>query len=186
MLAGPSRTLSVECRWRTGAWTSDRMVMRWPRFLIVVQAVIMYATTGWQKLSHHWVPGGDLGALWYIQQQPTWQLRDMRWMAPLFPLTQLGTLLTWLWEVTAPVWLLAWLAHAEPLSDGRVWALLRRVRARDVYLALGVIFHALIAVTMEIGPFTWASLALYPAFIHPYEWAAIARRFGRPAVTASS
>lgn len=179
VLAGPSRTLSVECRVATGAWTSDRTVMRWPRFLIVVQAVIMYGTTGWQKLSDHWVPGGDLGALWYIEQQPTWQIRDMRWMAPLFPLTQVGTLVTWLWEVSAPVWLWAWLAELDPAHPGRIRAWLRRVHARDVYLVLGVVFHSLVAVTMQIGPFSWASLALYPAFVHPHEWRALAARWRR-------
>ena len=173
VLAGPSRTLSVECRTSTGAWTSERTVMRWPRFLIVVQAVVMYGTTGWQKLSDHWVPGGDLGALWYIEQQPTWQLHDMRWLAPLYPLTQAATLLTWLWEVTAPVWLMAWLAEADPTSVGWFARWLRRLRARDVYLVLGVVFHSLVAVTMQIGPFSWASMALYPAFIHPQEWARI-------------
>lgn len=176
VLAGPSRTLSVECRRATGAWTSDRLVMRWPRFLVVVQAVVMYATTGWQKLSDHWVPGGDLGALWYIEQQPTWQIHDMRWLAPLYPVTQLATLLTWLWEVTAPLWLLAWLAEAAPEDGGALFRWLRRLRARDVYLVLGMIFHGLVAVTMQIGPFSWASVALYPAFIHPEEWRRIGRR----------
>jgi hypothetical protein len=176
VLAGPTRTLSVECRWATGAWTSARPVMRWPRFLVVVQAVLMYGTTGWQKLSDHWVPGGDLGALWYIEQQPTWQLRDMRWLAPLYPLTQLGTLATWLWEVTAPLWLVAWLAEADRGSGGRLYGVLRRLRARDVYLALGLVFHSLVALTMQIGPFSWASMALYPAFIHPEEWARLLGR----------
>ena len=166
VLAGPSRTLSVECRRATGSWTSTRAVPLWPRFLIVFQVVLMYTTTGWQKMSAHWVPGGDLSALYDILQQPTWQKVDMSWVAPLFPLTQAATAVTWWWEVTGPVWLLAWFATLDPQPTGWRHHLVRW-RVRDAYLVLGVCFHLGVALMMDIGPFSWASLALYPAFFHP-------------------
>ncbi|MCA9572455.1 MAG: HTTM domain-containing protein, partial [Myxococcales bacterium] len=128
VLAGPTRTLSVDCWRRTGAWTSADPIALWPRFLIVFQAVLMYTTTGIQKVSVHWVPGGDLAALYYIQQQPTWQLHDMQWVAWVFPLTQLATAATWWWEVTAPLWLWAWVASLDPTAGGRFRRALARWR----------------------------------------------------------
>ncbi|MCB9680224.1 MAG: hypothetical protein H6733_02030 [Alphaproteobacteria bacterium] len=178
VLAGPSRTLSVHTWWTTGRWSSTETVMFWPRFLFVFQAVVMYATTGWQKLSVHWVPGGDLAALYYIQQQPTWQLRDMSWLAWVFPLTQLATAVSWWWEVTAPVWLLAFLASRG--GDGWLARTLRRWRVNTVYLVVGLVFHVLVAATMEVGPFSWASLALYAAFVDPRTWRRWLRLDGGP------
>jgi hypothetical protein len=99
----------------------------------------------------------------------------------VFPLTQAATVVTWWWEVTAPVWLLAWVAS---LHDGGGWwaRTLRRLRVRWVYLGLGLVFHLGIAALLEIGPFSWASLALYPCFVHPWEWRRLARKAaGTPA-----
>jgi len=183
VLGGGYGTLSLDCWIRSRKWTSDLPAMRWPRFLMVVQIVLMYGTTGWQKLSTHWVPGGDLGALYYIYQQPTWQRFDMTWLAPLFPLTQLATLTAWLWEVSAPVWLWLWLRSLR--RPGGI------ARLRWVYLAMGVAFHVSVEAFMEIGPFSAASLALYPALIHPREWRALWARLtgsrgSSPAPAASS
>jgi hypothetical protein len=174
-LLGPTRTWSVDCRLQTGRWASDAPVMFWPRLLVVFQAVLMYATTGLQKVSFHWVPGGDLSALYYILQQPTWQHRDNSWVAWVYPLTQIGTLVTWTWEVGAPLWGLAFIASVT----GR-WPRLVRWRVREVFFALGLLFHLTVALMMDIGSFTWASLCLYPAFVHPHEWRALWDRTGGP------
>jgi hypothetical protein len=40
-----------------------------------------------------------------------------------------------------------------------------------VWLSLGVVFHLALALTTELGIFPWAMLALYPAWLHPDEWA---------------
>jgi hypothetical protein len=170
-LLGPTGTGSLECRLEHGSWTSHAQVARWPRLLGVFQAVLMYTTTGLQKLSVHWVPGGDLSALYYILQQPTWQHADHAWVAWLYPLTQLGTLASWTWEVSAPLWGLAVLAEEPGAPLGRLGAWLRRWRARDVYLAVGLAFHLGIAALLDIGSFTWASLALYATFFSPGTWA---------------
>ena len=167
VLQGPTRTLSLDCRLRTGRWTSQEQVLAFPRYLMVYQAVLMCTTTGWQKVSTHWVPGGDLGALYYILQQPTWQRRDLSFLAWLYPLIQLMTLVTWLWEVFAPVWLFAF---ANSLGAWPRWSWLTTLRVRWIYMALGMTFHVLIAATLDVGSFSWASLCLYPAFIHPWEW----------------
>lgn len=165
VLMGPTGTLSLECRLRTGRWTSDTPVAFWPRLLVVYQAVLMYTTTGLQKLSIHWIPGGDLAALYYILQQPTWQHFDHTWIAPYYRLTQLGTLVTWLWEVGGPLWLASFLRSLGYLQR---WTWLWPVR--PLFIAVGLFFHLCVAMLMDIGPFTWASLSVYAAFVHPWEW----------------
>lgn len=162
-LMGPTRTLSVETWWRTGRWVDDTQVMRWPRLLVAWQVVLMYGTTGWQKVSTHWVPGGGFGALYYILQQPTWQLRDHAFLAPYFWVTQVGTAVSWVWEVCSPLWLVALIASTRSARWSAVrWA----------WLVVGVIVHVGISWTLDVGSFSWATLALYPAFVHPWEWPA--------------
>lgn len=177
VLAGPSRTLSVETWRSTGRWTSEREVAFWPRMLVVYQAILMYATTGWQKVSVHWIPGGDFSALYYILQQPTWQRMDMSWVAWLYPFTQLATAVSWFWEVFAPLWFVAWVASLPGGGTSPVGAWLVRWRVREGFLVVGVVFHVLVTMWMNIGPFSWASLALYPAFVHPGEWRAVGQRW---------
>lgn len=181
VLGDTTATLSVDCRLRTGAWTSDRPVGLWARYLIVFQLVLMYASTGSQKLSAYWTPGGDFSALYYILQQPGWQRFDMRWLADpwMFRLTQLGTAVSWFWEVSAPVWFLAFHASATPGALGRFGAWCVRWRVVEVYAVLGVIFHVTVAALMDVGPFTPITLAFYVALVGPEGWAAVvARRLG--------
>jgi len=112
VLAPSTATWSLDAVLTTGRWTTDRTVPAFwlwiPRFILLL---LVYWTTGLQKLSHHWVPGGDLAALYYILQQPSWHRGDMSWLAHVFPLTQVMTLTTWLWEVSMPVWFVALLAR---------------------------------------------------------------------------
>ena len=176
VLAPNSATWSVDCRWRTGHWVDDTPRWAFVRFLAVFQLVLMYATTGWQKLSAYWTPGGDFSALYYILQQPSWQRVDMEWLAPLFPLTQLATVTTWTWEVLSPLWLVAFWYALTPDRGGlmRTWS--NKLRVTWVYAGLGIFFHLAVEVMMNIGPFSWASLAFYVCLAHPNTWdAAIAK-----------
>ena len=192
VLGDTGATLSIDCRLRTGRWTSDRQVAAWPRWLLVLQLVLMYASTGSQKLSAHWVPGGNLSALYYILQQPTWQRVDMRWLAPWFPLTQAMTAASWLWEVTSPLLLVWFWARRSP--NGPLRRLLLRLRWRTLFATMGIGVHLGILLAMEVGPFTWISLSFYPALVHPDEWGralnwlrqARAGRRPRPAPTPTS
>lgn len=173
VLARSDATLSLSCRLRTGAWTSAQQVSSWPRWLAVLQLVVMYASTGSQKLSAHWLPGGDLAALYYILQQPSWQRWDMRWIAGFFPLTQAATLLTWLWEISSPLVLLGFWARRVPAAAvgwrGRVAPLLRRFDPRLLLCAVGIPMHLTTLVLMEVGPFSLISLSYYWCLFHPDE-----------------
>lgn len=165
VLGDTTATLSVDARLRTGRWTSARPVGMWARYLVAFQLVVMYASTGWQKLSAYWTPGGDFSALYWILQQPGWQRIDMTWTAWVFPVTQLATAVTWVWEVTAPVLLLAVWAHDAP--EGRIRRALVRWRVRDVYVVVGLVLHVSLLVLMNVGPFGPLSMALYPALYAP-------------------
>ncbi len=170
VLAPTTTTLSAHCRLKTGRWTSDAPVGVWARYLIVIQLVIMYGSTGLQKLSSYWTPGGDFSALYYILQQPSWHRFDMRWVASIFPLTQIGTAVSWFWEVFAPLWLVAFYFSETADRPGRVRAAFNRLQVRWVYAVLGVVFHLALTVLMDVGPFAPISLAFYAALVHPHEW----------------
>lgn len=165
MLSGAGRALSLDA-WRSGA---PALAARWPRVLLVAQLGLLYLGSGLHKGSSGWVPGGDASALWYILQQPTWSRLGALPLA-LYPLTQVATTLVWFFEVLAPLFVVAvWLRESAP--RGRALAALRRglerVRFVEVYLAFGLAMHVGIEAMMEVGPFCFASLALYPAALAP-------------------
>jgi hypothetical protein len=174
---GPGHhTLSVTARVRAGQWWPIVEVLAFPRWLVAWQLVLMYWATGLQKLSAYWVPGGESSALYYILQQPTWQRTDMWWLAWIYPLTQLGTTVTWFWEVLSPLWLVALVWSARPDRVGRVGRLANRIGLRWWFFGQGVLAHLLIWLTMEVGPFSFLSLAYYTAMVHPWEWERFRRR----------
>ena len=179
-LAGPTATLSVDARVWTGSFVSDRPVLAFGRYLAVFQLVLMYWTTGLQKVSTFWVPGGDASALYYILQQPTWQRFDLRWVAWLYPVTQIGTTVSWFWEVSAPLWLLAFWFRATRTRPGALRSWFNTLDVRLIYAGVGLVFHAALFVLMDVGPFSPASLAFYACLFSPDELAAFARRFRRP------
>lgn len=176
VLAPTTATLSVDARLREGRWMSVRQTGIWARYLIVFQLVLMYTSTGWQKLSAYWTPGGDFSALYYIFQQPSWQRFDLSWSAWVFPLTQVGTAVSWLWEITGPLLLLAVWAEDTAPAGGRFRRALVRMRVRDVYIFVGLVLHGSLLVVMNVGPFTPITLAFYPALLGPLVWERAFRR----------
>lgn len=185
-LSSCTQTISLDCRIRTGAWLSEGLVPAWPRWLVIFQLVLVYWTTGLQKLSAHWVPGGGFSALYYIFQQPTWQRFDMQWVAWVYPLTQIGTGVSWFWEVLAPLWLLAFFYRDTRSRPGRVRALFNAWDVRTLYAALGATFHLMLLIFMDVGPFSPITLAFYTCLWSPDEWRALARRLRRPAAVAAA
>lgn len=175
LFSGCGRALSVDALWRRRRDDTPA----WPRQLLMVQLGVMYFTSALQKISIGWIPGGPLDALWYILQQPTWQRRSMTWLAPLYPLTQAATLATWLFELLAPLFLLALYCRATADRPGRWRALLARRDPRPLYLGVGLLLHLAIFATLRIGPFLGAVLALYVCFVTPPEWAQVFARLAR-------
>lgn len=159
VLGETTATLSVDCYLRTRRWTSERAVLAWPRWLALYQLVLMYFTTGIQKVSDTWVPGGSLSAVYYVMQQPTWHRFDLRWLAHLYPLTQLATLAVWLFEVSAPL-LLVGLALQR---RGK----LKELPLRRAYASFGLTLHLGIAATLVLGAFPWLAMAFYLSLYRP-------------------
>lgn len=175
VLADAGARLSIDAVSR-GPLVPPRLVPAWPRWLMVFQLVVMYTSTGFQKVSDHWVPWGSHDALWYILQQPTWQRIPMDWAAPLLPLLKAATVGSWLFEVGAPLLLLAWYYRATRTRGGRLRALFNRIDYRGIVLTFGFFMHVGIEASMEVGAFFPATMALYCACFSPDEWARTLRR----------
>lgn len=179
VLGPASRTLSLDARLRSGRWAPEVTIGAWARYLVVVQLIVMYTSTGVQKVSAYWVPGGDFSALYYILQMANFHYSDMSWVADYFLLTQIGTAVTWFWECSAPVLLLAvWASDGK--RGGSVGRWMRRLRVREIYVVMGLIMHVSLFFLMELGPFGITSLAFYAALVHPSEWEALFDRFTGP------
>ncbi len=169
--SGAGRAWSWQAWRETGrfAGSSDTRIPGWPRHLLVLQLLVMYLTAGLQKTGLPWTPMGDFSALYIVLKDPSIAAGPLPWLESLYPLTQVGTALTVLFELSAlgvcGVYWLRW-THDRP---GRLRAWVVRRRPHLAWLGLGVVFHLGIAATMALGIFPWAILALYPAFLHPDE-----------------
>ena len=166
-------THSLTCKMKTGRWTSNIQIHSIVRKLLLAQLIIMYTSTGWQKVSAHWVPFGNLDALWYILQQPTWAWRDHQFLAEWFWLTQAGTFGTWLFEVCAPM---MWIFMLWERSDKRTWyrpqwgiQLVRKIKPRVLFACIGIPMHIGILLTMDVGPFSYAAMSYYWTLLYSHD-----------------
>jgi hypothetical protein len=171
--SGAARTWSVDAWWRTGSWRGDgRDVPAWPRHLLIVQLVIMYFIAGIAKIGSGWTPLASYSALYVILQDVAVTRFDWSFLAHpvLYRITQICTAVTISWEYSSPLVLLMYWYRHTPDRPGRLRAFANRHRLHWWWLAVGVIFHVLIAVSLNLGIFPFAMLALYPCFVHPDEW----------------
>jgi hypothetical protein len=168
-LSDSTATLSLDCRSKHGSWTSDTLVSAWPRYLVIVQLVVIYTFTGFQKTSATWTFADSYSALYWFMQDPTWPRIDMGWLAWVYPLTQIATFATWHFEVTAPVLLLIFYFRATRERPGRLRAAFNHFDLRKPWAAIGIGMHMGIAAMMNMGPFSWISMAYYLSLWHPDE-----------------
>ncbi len=180
VLADASRTWSLDCKLRTGAWSDPTPIPGWPRYLAILQLVLLYASTGTQKVSAYWTPVEGFSALWYILQQPSWHWTDMSWLAPAYPLTQAATVSVWLFELSSPLLLVVYLWRLHPERPGRLRAFVNRRDLRVPFAVFGLGMHLGIMATMNVGPFSPISMAFYLCLWHPDEWPALTEGSARP------
>jgi len=163
-------------RWSIDAWLRRRigrpfpdLVPAWPRYLLFLQLIWCYFSAGHNKTDKAWGPLENFAALGNILTDPHFARFDPAWVAPGYPLLQLATASTMLFELGSPLMILLtyWSATAERPGQLRRWA--NRLRLRWLWIATGVGFHVGIAVTMRLGIFPWGLLALYPVLFHPDE-----------------
>ena len=169
--SGAGNAWSVDARMSQGTWRGGAEIGSWARYLIITQLVIMYFTAGVQKVGFSWLPWGYFTALYIILQDPAIARFDFSYLRnqPFFFATQVGTFVTMIWQWAYPlVFLWYWYKNTAE-RPGRLRAFANRWHLHLVWVAVGALFHVLLAVTMELGIFPWAMLALYPAFIDPDE-----------------
>jgi hypothetical protein len=165
-------TLSLGPRLQTGSWRgrADARIPAWPRLLLIAQLVVLYFAAGVSKVASSWTPFGGWSALYVAMRDPAFARIDPSWLDQVYLLTQLGTVATWLWEWCAPLMLLAYWYRNTPDRPGRLRAWFNRVNFLHVYLLVGAIFHLGTHLSLQLGIFPFAVLALYPAAFRPDEW----------------
>jgi hypothetical protein len=174
-LSAANATLSVDCRLRSGRWTSEQVQPAWPRYLLIFQLLVVYGATGLQKLSLTWTPLGGYSALYWVFQDPTWRRFDLSFTASAYPLLVLATAVTWHFEIGAPLLLLHFRARRKHGSGGRIHRWLVRWDLRKPFVLIGIGLHTGILLLLNVGPFSWISLAYYLAFLRPGELERVGR-----------
>ncbi len=177
-------TLSVDAWRRTGDWRGSGAVFpAWARHLLILQLLVMYFGAGVAKLGSTWTPMGGYSALWYILHDAAVARLDWSFLAPVYAFTQFGTATTIIWEYSAPLIVgVYWYRHTWE-RPGRLRAWCNRYKVHLWWLVVGLLFHVLIAITLNLGIFPFAMLAMYPAFFHPSELPGSVRRLaGVPAL----
>lgn len=176
-------TLSLDARLRTGSWWgTGEDVPAWPRHLLILQLVVMYFFAGIQKTALAWTPLGGYSALYIILQDPHIARIPFAWLEDVYPLTQASTATTHIWEISAPLMLVAYHLRATADRGGRLRAFVQRWKPHWWWIGVGVLLHLGIALTMNLGIFPWAMLVLYPLWFHPDElrkWTASGRTLAR-------
>lgn len=124
----------------------------WPLRLMQFQIALIYFISGWVKL--HSAEWDDGRALQYVLIHPQysrwdgWDFIHHDWVKPI--LAMLAQFIRW-WEVLFPLFLL------HPLT-------------RKLTIAIGIVFHLGLALTMNLRWFPMIMLALYPALLTTEEF----------------
>jgi hypothetical protein len=164
-LSGAHRSWSLPVRLRTGRWRDpEARVLSWPRRMAIWQVLIMYVLTGLQKQGTAWAAEGDYRALYDTFLLPSWSKFDMTWVAHVFPVLQLSTIVAWWWESLFFL-LIFWYWFRQPSWSG--WRVHRWSHAWDLrvpFLALGVVTHGVLWIAMDLGPFSPMTFAFYLCF----------------------
>jgi hypothetical protein len=166
------RAYSLDARLATKSFRGDgKEALAWPRYLILGQLVVMYTSAGLSKSATLWLPWGGHGALYVILNEPIYAVTDFGFLAHpvLYFFTQIGTASSRTWELLAPIVLVAAYYRRTPNEPGSARAFMNRWPVRNVYVAFGVAFHLLLALTLKLGIFPYAMLAFFPAFFRPDE-----------------
>lgn len=183
-LCDASATLSLRCRIRTGRWSREAQVGAWARYLAVFQILVMYTFAGLNKTNMEWVPWGAMNGLYNVLMDTTWRRFDMSWLVYVYPLTQLGSAVTWVFETFAWVMLPVFYFRYTSQRPGRIRAAFNRWDLRKLFLLVGGALHLGIFVTMDVGPFSLVALTHYICLFRPEELRTAGRRL--PALQKST
>jgi uncharacterized membrane protein YphA (DoxX/SURF4 family) len=164
-------------RWSVDAWLRRRVFRRpfpalvpaWPRYLLLAQIIWIYFSGGHNKTMPEWYPAGHFAALSNALSDPHFARFGSDWVAAIFPIPQIATAVTMIFELGSPAVLLFlyWEHTADRPGRLRRWAI--RFHLRHAWLAIGVGFHLGIALLMQLGIFPWGMLACYPVILRSDE-----------------
>jgi hypothetical protein len=163
---------SLDAMMRTGSvWGDGRSIGVWARRLLLLQLVWMYTSAGISKVGITWWPMGHYAALYFALQDPAVAAWDFDYLSrqPFFFFTQVGTATTMIYQISYPIVLLLMYWHRNPGVGGRIAAFATRWRLEWIWIGIGGIFHLALAMTMVLGIFPWAMLALYPVWLPPHD-----------------
>ena len=176
--AGSEATLSVWARIRHGSFVTQQTVTAWPRILITWNLTLIYVSAGIVKLAAEWLPVGRFRAVYNMLLTPYWARADWSWwVGPLFPLTQLGTIVTVVWEMSwfvVPIWLVVRSRERTGLA-----ARFAAVDVRSIYVFVGLVMHGTLWVFGNLGPFSPITMAWYAVLYTPDEYASAWLRLRR-------
>jgi hypothetical protein len=164
--------------WRKRGKPPPENVPAWPRYLLVLQLLWMYFSAAQNRLDPAWYPHGGFSAISKVLGDPHFARFAPGTLRRIYPLTQLATALTMVFEGSAPLMLLwLWLDPASgELRGGKFGALTRTLHVRWVWMALGASLHVGIIFTMQLGIFPFGMLALYPLLVRAEEYERVAAR----------
>lgn len=164
--SGAGACFSLDARRKRAA---PAAIPAWPRYLLIVQLVILYFSAGMLKQSPPWTSQGGYYALYKVLHQPHYARFSFphELLAALYPLLQLSTVLTLAFERLAiALPLLLWLRRTRE-RGGLLRHSINGARLLEIWIALGITFHLGLAFSLSLGIFPWGCLALYPALARP-------------------
>ncbi|MFO7179789.1 MAG: HTTM domain-containing protein [Pseudomonadota bacterium] len=170
--SGAGKTLSYDAFRAHGHLHPFVRVPSWPRVFLVLQLTVLYFWAGILKQTAPWTALGGYSALFLVLQQPHYAsfaslALSPELLAALSPLLAMATFVTVFWERGALVLPLLFYFRETRTRTGRVRAFVNRARLLEIWVALGVVFHLSLALSLELGIFPWGCLALYPALARP-------------------
>ncbi len=169
--------------WSVDAWVLRKLgrpmpaeVPAWPRYLLLLQLLWVYFSGGHNKTGAEWGPYGGFTALANALSDPHFARFEPGWVGPIYPLTRAATATTMMFELGAPLMLLFTYYAATRGRPGRLRRWCNRLHLRWIWIGLGVMFHLGIALTLRLGIFPSAMLAMYPVLLFPDEVERLRRR----------
>lgn len=163
VLAPAEASLSLVAWWR-GRLFDPTPRAAWPRRALALQLVVVYFFAGVAKSAPEWWPWGNLEAVYRAVLHAAFAKHDLApYMGVLFPLTQIGSLVTVLWETGFAVMLPWWWARRRGWAFGR-WPV------RTVMLGTGLVMHFVLWLTSNLGPFPFITVAYYLACFDDKDW----------------
>lgn len=156
-----TETLSLDCWLRHRRLTRSVKIPAWPRYLLLIQLMVMYSATGFQKIGLSWTPMGGYTALHYVMYDPTWTRFAPDWVNSVGPLLRIATAVTWHWEQLSILMLPVLYYRLTRYRSGRLREWLNRWDLRIPWAVVGIGMHAGILLLMNVGPFSWISMSYY-------------------------